>query len=168
MHVLCSFSCRAWTDWTDAWSLSSLGLARSPSASHLQIKSYLWNQPYISRFNEDGKKAKSKGNHIWNIDARKENGSPIQWTFREFKRKIAGTPPGIAYHGHNWQWAPHVWDPQVSRTNIVATFSSPSLPPWLSWSDGVLSGTPGPDAVNADITVVARVCAVRGLSRDVC
>ncbi|KAG8743901.1 hypothetical protein FRC10_011191 [Ceratobasidium sp. 414] len=123
-----------------------------------QIKAYLWNQPYISRFNEDGKKAKSKGNHIWNIDARKVEGtSPVQWTFREFKRKIAGTPPGIAYHGHLWQWAPHVWDPQVSRTNITATFSSPSLPPWLSWKDGVLSGTPGPDALNTDITVISKV-----------
>ncbi|KAG8721109.1 hypothetical protein FRC08_015603 [Ceratobasidium sp. 394] len=123
-----------------------------------KIKSYLWNQPYISRFNEDGKKAKSKGNHIWNIDARKvEGSSPVQWTFREFKRKIAGTPPGIAYHGHLWQWAPHVWDPQVSRTNITASFSSPSLPPWLSWKDGVLSGTPGPDALNTDITVIAKV-----------
>ncbi|QRV85856.1 Formin-like protein 3 [Ceratobasidium sp. AG-Ba] len=123
-----------------------------------KIKSYLWNQPYISRFNEDGKKAKSKGNHIWNIDARKIEGtSPTQWTFREFKRKIAGTPPGIAYHGHLWQWAPHVWDPQVSRSNITSTFSSPSLPPWLSWKDGVLSGTPGPDAMNTDITVIAQV-----------
>ncbi|CAE6420747.1 unnamed protein product [Rhizoctonia solani] len=123
-----------------------------------KIKSYLWNQPYISRFNEDGKKAKSKGNHIWNIDARKiDNGGSIQWTFREFRRKIAGTPPGIAYHGHLWQWAPHVWDPQLSRANITASFSSPSLPPWLSWNDNILSGIPGPDAVNMDITVHAKV-----------
>ncbi|KAJ1309568.1 hypothetical protein OPQ81_006341 [Rhizoctonia solani] len=123
-----------------------------------KIKSYLWNQPFISRFNEDGKKAKSKGNHIWNIDARKiDEGGSIRWTFREFKRKIAGTPPGIAYHGHHWQWAPHVWDPQLSRANITASFSSPSLPSWLSWNDNVLSGTPGPDAVNTDITVHAKV-----------
>ncbi|CAE6436378.1 unnamed protein product [Rhizoctonia solani] len=123
-----------------------------------KIKSYLWNQPYISRFNEDGKKAKSKGNHIWNIDARKiDEGGSIRWTFREFKRKIAGTPPGIAYHGHHWQWAPHVWDPQLSRANITASFSSPSLPSWLCWSDNVLSGTPGPDAINTDITVHAKV-----------
>ncbi|CAE6441548.1 unnamed protein product [Rhizoctonia solani] len=123
-----------------------------------KIKSYLWNQPYISRFNEDGKKAKSKGNHIWNIDARKiDEGGSIRWTFREFKRKIAGTPPGIAYHGHHWQWAPHVWDPQLSRANITASFSSPALPSWLSWADNVLSGTPGPDAINTDITVHAKV-----------
>ncbi|KAF8710325.1 hypothetical protein RHS03_01804, partial [Rhizoctonia solani] len=123
-----------------------------------KIKSYLWNQPYISRFNEDGKKAKSKGNHIWNIDARKlDNGGSIQWTFREFRRKIAGTPPGIAYHGHLWQWTPHVWDPQLSRASITASFSSPSLPAWLSWNDNILSGIPGPDAVNTDITVHAKV-----------
>ncbi|KDN44814.1 hypothetical protein RSAG8_05287, partial [Rhizoctonia solani AG-8 WAC10335] len=55
------------------------------------------------------------------------------------------------------EWAPHVWDPQLSRANITASFSSPSLPPWLSWNDNVLNGTPGPDAINTDITVHAKV-----------
>ncbi|KAF9934980.1 hypothetical protein FBU30_009402 [Linnemannia zychae] len=36
-----------------------------------KIKLYLWKHRYISRFNEDGKKQKSKGNHVWNIEARK-------------------------------------------------------------------------------------------------
>ncbi|KAG0078380.1 hypothetical protein BGZ93_003467, partial [Podila epicladia] len=36
-----------------------------------KIKVYLWKHRYISRFNEDGKKQKSKGNHVWNIEARK-------------------------------------------------------------------------------------------------
>ena len=55
-----------------------------------KIKQFLWTQPYISRFNEDGKKAKSKGNHIWIVEAKKipEGG----WEFREFSRKIAGAP----------------------------------------------------------------------------
>jgi hypothetical protein len=59
-----------------------------------QVRGYLWIQPFISRYNEDGKKAKSKGNHIWNIDAKKlpEGG----WVFRRFHRKIAGSPPGVA------------------------------------------------------------------------
>lgn len=35
-----------------------------------KIKNYLWRQDLISRFNPDGKKAKSKGNHIWNVDAK--------------------------------------------------------------------------------------------------
>ena len=122
----------------------------------LQIRNYLWNQPYISRFNEDGKKTKSKGNHIWNIDAKKNpDGS---WTFRPFHRKVAGSPPGVAYVGLRWSWAPRIWDPQASRSNLVVTYSSPSLPFWLFWEDDVLSGTPPPDAESCDITVVARVC----------
>lgn len=59
-----------------------------------KVKLYLWNQSLISRFNPDGKKAKSKGNHIWNVDAKKlPNGG---WVFREFRRKIIGTPPAYA------------------------------------------------------------------------
>ena len=59
-----------------------------------KVRGYLWIQPFISRYNEDGKKSKSKGNHIWNIDAKKrpEGG----WIFRKFQRKIAGSPPGVA------------------------------------------------------------------------
>ncbi|KAF9095768.1 hypothetical protein BGX23_012696 [Mortierella sp. AD031] len=37
-----------------------------------KVKVYLWKHRYISRFNEDGKKQKSKGNHVWNIEARKK------------------------------------------------------------------------------------------------
>ncbi|KAG2349755.1 hypothetical protein BDR05DRAFT_955617 [Suillus weaverae] len=119
-----------------------------------KIRNYLWNQPYISRFNEDGKKTKSKGNHIWNIDAKK---SPHDgtWTFRPFHRKVAGSPPGVAYVGLRWSWAPRIWDPQASRSNLIVTYTSPSLPSWLFWEDDVLSGTPPPDAESCDITVVA-------------
>ncbi|KAG2078184.1 hypothetical protein BDR04DRAFT_1042661 [Suillus decipiens] len=120
-----------------------------------KIRNYLWNQPYISRFNEDGKKTKSKGNHIWNIDAKK---SPHDgtWSFRPFHRKVAGSPPGVAYVGLRWSWAPRIWDPQASRSNLIVTYTSPSLPSWLFWEDDVLSGTPPPDAESCDITVVAR------------
>lgn len=38
-----------------------------------QVRVFLWNQPLISRYNEEGKKAKSKGNHVWSIDARRES-----------------------------------------------------------------------------------------------
>ncbi|KAF8447522.1 hypothetical protein L210DRAFT_3472398 [Boletus edulis BED1] len=119
-----------------------------------KIRTYLWNQPYISRFNEEGKKTKSKGNHIWNIDAKKhQDGS---WTFRPFHRRLAGSPPSVAYAGLRWSWAPRIWDPQASRANLQVTFSSPSLPSWLSWEDDVLQGTPPPDAENCEITVMAR------------
>lgn len=121
----------------------------------VKVRHYLWTNPYISRFNEDGKKAKSKGNHIWNIDAKKapEGG----WHFRPFRRKIAGSFPGVAYVGLKWQFHPRVWDPQASRTNLHVRFSSPSLPSWLSWNGDVLSGTPNSDTLSTELVVEARV-----------
>ena len=77
-----------------------------------KVKNYLWNQRYISRFNEDGKKAKSKGNHVWNIEAKKTPAGG--WVFREFKRKIVGVPDKYAYMGVPYAYAPRVWDPQVN------------------------------------------------------
>ncbi|KAI0273308.1 hypothetical protein BC834DRAFT_965863 [Gloeopeniophorella convolvens] len=120
-----------------------------------KIRNYLWNSTYISRFNEDGKKAKSKGNHIWNIEAKKtgEGG----WTFRPFQRRLAGVPPGVAYVGLRWTWTPRIWDPQASRANMPVTYTSPSLPLWLSWhEDQYLTGIPTPDAQSCDVTVEAR------------
>ncbi|KAI0374843.1 hypothetical protein BV20DRAFT_1032906 [Pilatotrama ljubarskyi] len=118
-----------------------------------KIRNFLWNQPYISRFNEEGKKSKSKGNHIWHVDAKKAEGG---WIFRPFKRKLAGTPPGVAYVGLRWTWTPRIWDPQASRTNMPVTYSSPALPSWLSWKDDSLTGIPPPDAQSCDVTVEAR------------
>ncbi|CUA67407.1 Ephrin type-A receptor 7 [Rhizoctonia solani] len=123
-----------------------------------QIKSYLLKQRCISRIGEDGKKAKLKGKNIWNIEARKiEDGESIQWTFREFGRKIVGEPPKIATPGSLWRWAPHVWDPHIPCADLFGMFSSPSLPSWLSWDSNVLSGTPSSDATDIDITVHAEV-----------
>ena len=120
----------------------------------MQIRNYLWNQSYISRFNEEGKKSKSKGNHIWHVDAKKADGG---WLFRPFQRKLAGAPPGVAYIGLRWSWTPRVWDPQASRANMPVQYASPGLPPWLAWNGDTLSGIPPPDAENCDVTVEARV-----------
>ncbi|OSD01562.1 hypothetical protein PYCCODRAFT_1445566 [Trametes coccinea BRFM310] len=119
-----------------------------------KIRNFLWNQPYISRFNEEGKKSKSKGNHIWHVDAKKSGDGG--WVFRPFKRKLAGTPPGVAYVGLRWTWTPRIWDPQASRANMPVTYSSPALPSWLSWKDDSLTGIPPPDAQSCDVTVEAR------------
>lgn len=130
--------------------------ALASHAPHMscQIRNFLWNQPFISRFNEEGKKSKSKGNHIWHVDAKKtDNG----WLFRPFQRKLAGAPPGVAYIGLRWSWTPRVWDPQASRANMPVKFACPNLPSWLSWNNDTLSGIPPPDAENCDVTVEARV-----------
>ncbi|KAH9951254.1 hypothetical protein B0H21DRAFT_818313 [Amylocystis lapponica] len=118
-----------------------------------KIRNFLWNQPFISRFNEEGKKSKSKGNHIWHVDAKKMDAG---WTFRPFRRKLAGTPPGVAYVGLRWTWTPRIWDPQASRSNMPVNYSSPSLPSWLAWNDDVLSGIPTSDSQSGDVTVEAR------------
>ncbi|BGP45987.1 hypothetical protein JCM10450v2_001826 [Rhodotorula kratochvilovae] len=103
-----------------------------------KVRQYLWAQPFISRFNDDGKKAKSKGNHIWTVEAKKIPDK--KWIFREFTRCIKGTAPSVAFVGLSWQWAPRVWDPQCSSAAIDASFMSPSLPDWLVWEDNVLQG----------------------------
>ncbi|KAI0688255.1 hypothetical protein BC835DRAFT_1373425 [Cytidiella melzeri] len=118
-----------------------------------KIRNFLWNQPYISRFNEEGKKSKSKGNHIWHVDGKRTDAG---WTFRPFQRKLAGVPPGVAYIGLRWSWTPRIWDPQASRANMPVTYTSPALPPWLAWDGDTLSGIPTPDAESCDVTVQAR------------
>ncbi|KAL1688390.1 hypothetical protein GGG16DRAFT_60028 [Schizophyllum commune] len=119
-----------------------------------KVRNYLWRQQYILRFNEDGKKAKSKGNHIWNVEAKKSGDG--KWEFRPFHRKIAGSPPGVAYIGLHWEWTPRIWDPQASWQNIPVHYSSPSLPSWLSWKNDILSGTPPQGAESCDITTYAK------------
>ncbi|KAA1063901.1 hypothetical protein PGT21_000177 [Puccinia graminis f. sp. tritici] len=106
-----------------------------------KVRQYLWSQSCISRFNEEGKKAKSKGNHVWHIEAKKlMNG---QWSFLHFQRKIIGTPSPEAYagilNGHGRQRS---GTPQCSAQNIKASFSSPELPNWLSWRGNLLTGVP--------------------------
>jgi hypothetical protein len=124
-----------------------------------QVRNYLWRQQYILRFNEDGKKAKSKGNHIWNIEAKKTKDG--KWEFRPFHRKLAGSPPSVAYCGLKWSWTSRIWDPQASWQNVPVEYSSPVLPSWLSWNDDTLSGTPPLDAESCRITVNAKVCLQR-------
>ncbi|KAF5389844.1 hypothetical protein D9757_003698 [Collybiopsis confluens] len=119
-----------------------------------KIRNYLWRHSFIQRYNEDGRKAKSKGNHIWNIEAKKTAGN--KWEFRPFYRKLAGSCPPVAYCGLRWAWKPRVWDPQASWPNITVHYSSPSLPSWLSWKGDELSGVPTPDAQSCDISVIAQ------------
>ncbi|OCF30495.1 hypothetical protein I316_07878 [Kwoniella heveanensis BCC8398] len=122
--------------------LQSRGITEE-TMSVKKIKTYLWKQDLISRFNPDGKKAKSKGNHIWNVDAKKLPGGG--WVFRPFKRRIIGQPNAFALVNQMYEWEPRIWDPQAASDTIKPTFDSPagSLPPWLRWEDGTkLVGVP--------------------------
>ncbi|WFC98428.1 hypothetical protein MYAM1_001155 [Malassezia yamatoensis] len=120
-----------------------------------KIKQYLWTQPYISRFNEDGKKAKSKGNHIWNIEAKKlpEGG----WTFRTFSPKIAGSFSRVAHVNERWTWNLRIWDPQASSSSIKVVYTANTLPSWIRWEDNekVLTGIPQGTNQSGEVSVTA-------------
>ncbi|KIR69167.1 hypothetical protein I314_00271 [Cryptococcus bacillisporus CA1873] len=121
-----------------------------------KIKNYLWRQDLISRFNPDGKKAKSKGNHIWNVDAKKLPGGG--WVFRPFQRRIIGQPNNFAVVNQPYEWEPRIWDPQAASDTLHPKFSSPpgSLPHWLRWEDGVrLVGIPDQSTAPFQIQVHA-------------
>ncbi len=121
-----------------------------------KIRQYLWTQKLVARFNEDGKKAKSRGNHIWVISARKLPSGG--WNFREFRRRIAGVPRK-AYVGMEWRWQLRIWDPQVPSSSIRAVYSAPILPSWIKWEDenekNVLIGKPNSSHDTGHIRVVA-------------
>ncbi|WVW79999.1 hypothetical protein I302_101972 [Kwoniella bestiolae CBS 10118] len=121
-----------------------------------KIKTYLWKQDLISRFNPDGKKAKSKGNHIWNVDAKKLPGGG--WVFRPFKRRIIGQPNSFALVNQKYEWEPRIWDPQAASDTIKPSFHSPpgGLPSWLRWEESTkLVGLPDQPTGPLPITVIA-------------
>ncbi|OBZ73711.1 hypothetical protein A0H81_06576 [Grifola frondosa] len=101
--------------------------------------------PYISRFNEQGKKSKSKGNHIGHVDAKRIEGGT--WNFCPFQRKLADTPlEWCTSTVLRWAWMLHIWDPQASRANLPIKYSSLLLPSGLSWKNDCLSSVPLPNA----------------------
>ncbi|PKI84092.1 hypothetical protein MVES1_002231 [Malassezia vespertilionis] len=120
-----------------------------------RIKHFLWTHPYISRYNEDGRKAKSKGNHIWNVDAKKvpEGG----WVFRTFLPKISGASSKVAHVNERWTWSLRIWDPQMSSSSIKVAYSVNKLPSWLSWADGenLLTGIPTSTEQGGEVSVTA-------------
>ncbi|KAJ2085636.1 hypothetical protein IW138_006205 [Coemansia sp. RSA 986] len=118
--------------------------------SKQQLRAYLHQQRYISRYNEDGKKAKSKGHHVWNVEAKKI--SRNTWWFKEFLRRIA-SPPAKAVIGVPYEWTPTIWDPQIKSPKVY--FSSEWLPSWLRWENNSLRGLAPPDATDCNIVVIA-------------
>lgn len=138
------------------------------------LKTYLAHQRYISRFNEDGRKAKSKGTHVWIVEAKKT--ADGGFVFQEFARKIVGPePPDKATVGTRYRYEPRIFDPQLSSgsnwtgqarlerptqscpslSDPRARFRSPILPYWLSWENNTsLTGIVPPDAAPVDVQVI--------------
>ncbi|KAJ1918197.1 hypothetical protein H4219_002754 [Mycoemilia scoparia] len=132
------------------WIISKAGLTEELLNSR-DFRQYLHQHKYISRFNENGGKAKSKGQRVWNVEAKKL--SDGNWEFKEFTCKIVGIPPPIAFVGSKFKWSPTVWDPQVQTPN--ATFSSPWLPAWLKWENNAIVGYPSADSRDCDVLIIA-------------
>jgi len=141
--------------------LQNRGITEETMSSK-KIKTYLWRQDLISRFNADGKKAKSKGNHIWNVDAKRLPGG--SWVFRPFNRRIIGQPNAFALVNQKYEWEPKIWDPQAASETIHPVFKSPpgSLPNWLRWDEGKLVGTPTEPSGPIVITALAEFNDVSG------
>ncbi|GAA5902219.1 hypothetical protein JCM5296_006631 [Sporobolomyces johnsonii] len=63
-------------------------------------------------------------------------------------------------------FTPSLWDPHVSLLGSRQFFSSPTatLPAWLSWNDGSLSGVPPQEAVgkNWEVTIVGTLEGIEG------
>ncbi|GAA5928729.1 hypothetical protein JCM1841_001037 [Sporobolomyces salmonicolor] len=55
----------------------------------------------------------------------------------------------LVSHNDLWTFTPSIWDPHVSLLGSRQSFSIPNgtLPAWLSWKDGSLSGVPPKEAV---------------------
>ncbi|PWN20076.1 hypothetical protein BCV69DRAFT_218353 [Microstroma glucosiphilum] len=132
-----------------------------------RLRQYLWTQPYISRFNEDGRKAKSKGNHVWIVEGRKL--SDEEWEFQRFERKIVGPAERIAFHDTPWHWILRVWDPQMSAASIKPTFSVITKPDWLRLKDipdsleKSLTGTPNAGSQGGLVAVSAQCLHGNGM-----
>ncbi|KAF9973245.1 hypothetical protein BGZ65_009363 [Modicella reniformis] len=149
-----------------------------------KVKVYLWKHRYISRFNEDGKKQKSKGNHVWNIEARKiHHPTPAQTPQGSgISNGGSGSHDNISNElrrpssAIRWEFREYssriagqiikfarvgvlyVYSPRIWDAQMscpTAKFSSPWLPPWLKWQNSELMGTPGPEDESCTITVVA-------------
>ncbi|KAI8813625.1 hypothetical protein BJ742DRAFT_788964 [Cladochytrium replicatum] len=116
-----------------------------------QVKAYLCQQRYIQRFNEDGKKTKSKGAHVWIIEGRRTHDGG--WMFKEAERKMCGEPNTRARVGVRYAYEPKVFDPLVGTPKAV--FHSPSLPEWLKWERNVLTGIPNAPEQPVEIAVCA-------------
>ncbi|GAA5870299.1 hypothetical protein JCM1840_001616 [Sporobolomyces johnsonii] len=112
---------------------------------------------------------------VWTIGSRLSNDGTR--TFHHFTRSItitglptspasfAPAPPSsssplavVVSPNSFWAFTPSLWDPHVSLLGSRQSFSSPTgtLPAWLSWNEGSLTGVPPQDAVGKtwEVTIV--------------
>ena len=91
-----------------------MNLARH-EVSIKRVREYLWTRDLIARFNPSGRKAKSRGSHVWCVEARRRaDDIDAEWEFRPWKRKIQVIRDTLtAQWGRPLRLPLKVWDPQV-------------------------------------------------------
>ena len=93
---------------------AGMNLARH-EVSIKRVREYLWTRDLIARYNLSGRKAKSRGSHVWCVEARRRADDPnAEWEFRPWKRKIQVVRSSlVALWGQALKLPFKVWDPQV-------------------------------------------------------
>jgi hypothetical protein len=105
-------------------------------------------------YDDTGKRKRVQNHHVLTVDAMKQ--ADGRWSFRPFNRRLIGRLLPVAYVGLQWLFAPRVLDPHQGFLDD-AVFSSPSLPGWLAWENGALSGIPPENTPDCDVIVEASV-----------
>jgi len=104
---------------------AGMNLARH-EVSIKRVREYLWTRDLIARYNPSGRKAKSRGSHVWCVEARRRAEDPhAEWEFRPWKRKIQVVRDNLMVPwGHPVRLPLKVWDPQVQYEGLSITVSS--------------------------------------------
>ena len=100
---------------------AGMNLARH-EVSIKRVREYLWTRDLIARYNPSGRKAKSRGSHVWCVEARRKSDDPdSEWEFRPWKRKIQVLRESlVAPWGQLLKVPLKVWDPQVQYEGMLS------------------------------------------------
>lgn len=98
---------------------AGMNLARH-EVSIKRVREYLWTRDLIARYNPSGRKAKSRGSHVWCVEARHLADDPnSEWEFRPWKRKIQVIRETlVSVWGQPMRIPLKVWDPQVQYEGL--------------------------------------------------
>jgi hypothetical protein len=87
-----------------------------------RVREYLWTKDLIARYNPSGRKAKSRGSHVWCVEARRKSDDVrAEWEFRPWRRKIQVMRDSlVVFWGQHLKFPFKVWDPQVQYEGTTA------------------------------------------------
>jgi len=132
------------------------GLYQDDNKIRKQVREYLTTTKYLKRYNDDNNKLRIKGTLIWMAVAASTVAG--RWVFREFNRQFLLAGAEVAYHNVKYAFRPRVWEPDYEDPRV--TITARALPQWLSFVDGVLSGTPDETCGDCEIKLFASVVPI--------